>query len=257
MEEQYQKIIEAAQAGGQVLKRYFGQNLAIEQKTIPADIRTKADTESEQAIFKILKKHFPDYNIHSEESDNIENGSEYTFVIDPLDASNNFIMGIPNFSVIIALQKNKETIFGVVYQPILDQIYYAEKDKGAFLNDQPITVNQKENTKDVCIGLVWDYVHDKDLQASYMSKLIKSDVKRISMNWSVAIDFCLLASGKIEAIINNGCDPHDYLAGKLILREAGGYITDLEGKPEIDPESDTFLATNNKVINNKILEILK
>lgn len=210
MEEKYQKIIAAAKAGGQVLKHYFGQNLTVEQKSIPADIRTKADTESETAILKVLKENFPDYNIYSEEADNIDNGSEYTFIVDPLDASNNFILGIPNFSIIIALQKNQETIFGLVYQPILDLAYYAIKGGGSFLNGQKINVNQKENIEDVSIAMVWGYIHDKNLDAEYTSKFIKSSIKRICFNWSVGIDLCLLASGKIEAVFNNGCDLHDF-----------------------------------------------
>ncbi|MBU1202917.1 inositol monophosphatase [Patescibacteria group bacterium] len=257
MEEKYQKIIEAAQAGGQVLKHYFGQNLDIEQKTIPADIRTKADTESEQVILKILKEDFPDYNIHSEEDGNTDNGSEYTFVVDPLDASNNFVLGIPNFSVIIALQKNNETIFGLVYQPILDLSYYAIKGQGAFLNGKKILVNDKENIQDISIGVVWGYEHDKDLDADWTQKIIKSDIKRLCFNWSVGIDFCMLASGKIEAILHNNLDIHDFLAGKLIAKEAGAYISDLAGNPDKDDENNTFLITNNKIINNKILEILK
>lgn len=257
MEEQYKKIIEAAQAGGQVLKHYFGQNLDIEQKTIPADVRTKADTESEEAVLKILKENFPDYNIDAEESDDIENGSEYTFLVDPLDATSNFVIGIPNISVIIALQKNKETIFGVVYQPILDHTYYAQKGKGAYLNGQKITVNDIEETKDVCVGMVWGYVHDKETHTRYLSNLIQSDIKRVSINYSMAIDFCLIASGKMEAVMNNGCHPRDYAAGKLILQEAGGVVTDWEGNLEIDSNSDKFLATNNQMINTQILNILK
>jgi myo-inositol-1(or 4)-monophosphatase len=259
MEKDYQKIIEAAQAGGQVLKNYFGQNLDIEEKSMPADIRTKADTESEEAILKILKNNFPDYNINSEETDYIENNSEYTFIVDPLDGSNNFVMGVPNFSVIIALQKNNETIFGVIYHPILEQTYYAAKNGGAFLNGKSISVNQNKNIEDVALGLVWGYLFDqkdKEINANYTKRGIESKLRRVCLNWSVGIDFCLLASGKMEAIFDNGCDPHDYVAGKLILQEAGGMITDFDGNLETDPNSDKFLATNNKIINSKLLKIL-
>ncbi|MDD5749620.1 MAG: inositol monophosphatase [Patescibacteria group bacterium] len=260
MEEKYQKIIEAAKAGGQVLKHYLGQLLAIEEKSMPADIRTKADLESEEAILKILKKEFPDYNIHSEETDNIENGSEYTFIIDPLDASNNFVMGIPNFSIIIALQKNKETIFGLVYQPILDNVYYAMKGKGAFLNGNKINVNDKKDTKDVCISMVWGYMktdEEKKLNASYMTKVVESDIRRMCFNWSVGIDFCLLASGKMEAIFNRGCDLYDFVAGKLIAKEAGAVVVDFDGNIEGDDSNDMFITANNKIVADKVLKILK
>ncbi len=259
MEAKYQKIIEAAQAGGQILKQYFGQTLEIEQKSMAADIRSKADLGSESAILSILEKDFPDYNILSEEAGKIDKGSQFAFIIDPLDGSNNFIMGIPNFSVIIALQKNKETVFGLVYQPMLNNTYYAIKGEGAFLNGKSIRVNQKENINDVCIGLVWGYMFDqknKEINSTITKKVIESEVRRVCLNWSVGIDFCLLASGKMEAIFNRGCELYDFVAGKLIAKEAGAVILDLDGNLEKDDSNDMFLAANNQRVGDELLKIL-
>src|SRR3990167_8096406 len=101
--------------------------------------------EAAHAGGEILRNKFPKYNIHSEEEGKIDNGSEYTIIVDPLDGTNNFVLGIPNFSVSIAIVNNKETIAGVIYQPILNQTYFAEKNKGTELNGQKINVNDITN----------------------------------------------------------------------------------------------------------------
>lgn len=253
MEEKYQKIIEAAKAGGQVLRHYFGQDLDIEQKSMPADIRTKADLESEEAVLKILKKEFPNYNIHSEEDGETDNGSEYTFVIDPLDGSHNFITGLGNFSVAIALLKNGVLEFGVVYNPILDRAYYAQKGQGAFLNGRAIKVNDNKNIKEICISYTASYGHDSEEYGEFMKQLEILDAKRVFYNWSVAMDFCHLASGKMEAIINNGCEVYDYLAGKIIAKEAGAVILDFDGQEEQDENNDKFIIANNMEIAQAML----
>src|SRR3989338_4878503 len=109
-----QIIIAAAKAGGKIVKKYFGKIQSVEEKSCAWDFRTEADVKSEEVIIKILTSEFPTYNILSEECGLIDNESEYTFYIDPLDGTNNFFIGIPNFSVLIALAKGRETLFGVV-----------------------------------------------------------------------------------------------------------------------------------------------
>ena len=126
------KIIIAAESGGEVIKKYFGRVLELEQKSIAGDVRTRADTEAEEIILSTLQKDFPTFNIYSEEAGNIDKKSEYTFVLDPLDGSNNFVLGIPVFCVSIGLLKGKEIIAGVIYHPILKDIYFAEKGEGAY-----------------------------------------------------------------------------------------------------------------------------
>lgn len=257
MEEKYLKIIEAAKAGGQVLREYFGQNLAIEEKTMPADFFTKADTESEKAILDILKAAYPDYNIYSEEEGETDKGSDYTFVIDPLDGSNNFVTGIPNFSVSIALMKGEDMEVGVIYQPMIDRIYFAQKGKGAFLNNKKISVSDETDFHKVSLSYTASYGHSAEEYGNMMKALEMKEPKRVFYNWSVAMDFCYIASGKMEGIINNGCEIYDYLAGKLIAQEAGAVIFDFSGKVEENSKSNQFVIANNKEIANKLLEFVK
>ena len=248
-------IISAAKAGGKIIKGYFGQSLVIEEKSAAFDVRTKADIESEAAILAVLKKAFPTYNIFSEECGFINKKSEYTFHIDPLDGTNNFVSGIPNFSVSIALVKGKETIFGVIYMPILDLAYYAAKGGGAFCNEVKIRKSEETVLERSCASFMCGYHCPRPYIIKTLGNLIRR-AKRVTVNWSVATDLCLVASGKIETALNKKTELWDFLAGKLIAKEAGCVVTDLTGRPEKDDFNREFLVSNNFEIHKKILPLV-
>ena len=252
----YLEIIKAARAGGEVVKKYFGKNIKITGKTIPADFKTKADMESEEVILKILNKKFPKYNIIAEENGEKKNGSEYTFVIDPLDGTNNFVLGIPYFSIGVGLLKGSEIIFGVVYNPILDNMYFAEKGKGAYLNGKKIHVNDESNLTNSSVSVVTEYGDATNIQEKLFTELSHLKAKRCLMNWSCLLDFCLLGVGKIEGIIFSNCPLHDFIPGKLIAKEAGALVTDLDGVEEKSDKNNIFLTTNGTKIHKEILDII-
>jgi len=257
IKKEYNEIIRAAKVGGKIVKKYFGKVLEIEGKSIPADFRTKADLESEKAIIKILQKSFPTYNIISEETGEINKNSEYTFHVDPLDGTNNFVLGVPYFSISIGLTKGDKIIFGAVYNPILDDMYYAEKEKGAFHNGKKIRVNKESNIKNSSVSLVVAFDCPRDYEPKIWVKLFMKNVKRVLTYWSVALDSCLLASGKVESIIVREIHLWDFTAGKLIAKEAGATITDLKGIPERSDKNSSFLISSSAKIHKEILEILK
>jgi len=254
---EYKEIIRAAKAGGEAIKKYFGKVLEIEGKSSPADFRTKADLDSEKVIIKILTKAFPTYNIISEEAGEIDKNSEYTFIIDPLDGTNNFVLGIPYFSVGIGLMKGSETIFGVVYNPVLNNLYFAERGKGSFMNNEKIHVNKETNIKNTTVCVVMAYEDKVEYQNNIILSLERNNVKRVLRNWSCLLDFCLLASGRLESIIFHDCPLYDFIPGKLIAKEAGASVTRFDGKLEEDDRNNTFLATNGTKIHKEILEFLK
>ncbi|PIR71481.1 MAG: hypothetical protein CO145_01725 [Candidatus Nealsonbacteria bacterium CG_4_9_14_3_um_filter_37_13] len=251
------KIITAAEEGSKILKKYFGQTLKIKEKSLPVNIQTTADLKSEEKILETLKKNFPEFNILTEEKGLIDKKSEYTFIVDPLDGTNNFILGIANFSVSIGLLRQNKIVAGVVENPILDQIYFAKAGQGSFLNNKKIKVNKEKDIKKAIIGYDCDYGHYLEKYfRELLEKLEKKKVKRVMINMSPALDLCRLATGKIEAMINNGNEIYDFAAGKLILREAGGLITDFKGEKETDERKTIFLATNGTDIHQELLEIL-
>ena len=251
-------LIKAARAGGKALRKYFGKTLNPVEKSTLWDFQTIADLESEKAILKVLKSSFPTYNIFSEEAGILDRGSEFTLIVDPLDGTNNFIMGIPNFSVSIGLLHKKEAVAGVVYQPILDQTYFAAKGRGAWLNGKQINVNDVIDRNKVTISYSCGYKTDRLYLASMIGNLMSHPHKRISLNWSMANDYCLLAAGKIEAMITDpGCPIYDFAAGKLIAIEAGAVVSDLSGKNEENYMNESFLLSNHQETHNYVLDIIK
>ena len=250
-------LIKAAHAGGKVLRKYFGKTLNPTVKSTLWDFQTEADLGSEKAILKILRSAFPSFNIHAEEEGKTDNGSEHTIVIDPLDGTNNFVLGIPNFTVSIAVLKNDQAVAGVIYQPILNQTYFAIKGKGAYLNNKRIRVSDTMDLKEATIAYNCGYKNSRKRVEYVLGNLITNDHKRIIFNWSPAFDYCLLASGKIEAMVSDlGTEIYDFGAGKLIALEAGGKILDYKGKTDIDYRNDQFVLSNNEKICKSILKII-
>ncbi len=250
-----QAVIAAAKAGGAISRGYFGKVLTITEKSKASDVRTEADVESEAVIVGMLKKAFPTYNIFSEECGMIAKGSEYTFYIDPLDGTNNFTLGIPNFSVSIALVRGKEIIFGAIYLPMLDLLYTAVKGEGAFCNGVKLTLSTETVLERSTVGFECDYHCPK----AFIIKTVGSfsrRMKRVLSSWSVTSDLCLLASGKIESVLNRNTELHDFLAGKLIAKEAGCVVTDFKGKAEENDLNRMFLVSNNMTIHRAVLPLL-
>ncbi|MFA6098818.1 MAG: inositol monophosphatase [Patescibacteria group bacterium] len=257
MDKDIKNITRAAQAGGRVLKKYFGRSLRLMPKSTPADFRTLADINSEKEIIRRLTRDFPKYNIFAEESGAREKGSDYTFLIDPLDGTNNFILGIPVFSVSISLIRLGEIVAAVVHNPITGQTFYAKKGRGAFLNGKKLNVKRVADIRKASIAYNSSYrLQAKMMEGRVLKNVLAKKVKRILINWSPALDFCYLAQGKIEAIINNGCEIYDYSAGKLIAREAGALVTDLRGKPEKEDLNEKFLISNGTKLHKQILELI-
>ncbi len=250
-------IIKAAHAGGEVLKKYFGQTLTQKEKSNPSDLQTKADLESEKAILKILRIKFPKYNINSEEDGESKNGSDYTFVVDPLDGTANFVIGIPNFCVSIGLLHKNKIIAGVIYQPIPDVTYFAERGKGAFLNNKRMRVSKVLNKRRIIIAPCFNYTTNRDYKIAMFATLIKARPKRTSWNWSVAGDLCFIANGRIDSLISSGTEIHDFAAGKLIAKEAGAKIIDFKGKKETDDLNRYFVISNSEKINKYIFNMIK
>lgn len=253
LNDKFIKLNSAIKESGEILKKYFGKQLELDHKSSSADYRTKADIETEDSIIKAIDQIFPFYNIIAEECGEIQRGSEYTFIIDPLDGTNNFVLGIPAFASSVALMKNGEIIYGVIYCPVTDEIYYAEKGKGSFLNNKPIKVNSENNIKNTTVGYFCNYATPQKQIMEARANLSKAGIRRFLDLWSPAFCYCGLACGRIEALINNKIELYDFAAGKLIASEAGAKITDFSGKSVTDDTLDTFIVTNGTDIHDEIV----
>jgi len=220
--------IDSAKEAGKVLLASFSKKYKVMTKA-GKEIVTSADLASEKIIISNIKKNFPDHRILSEEEGRVKGSSDYLWVVDPLDGTTNFSMRNPLFSISIALFCGKDPILGLVYVPFLGDLYYAERGGGATLNGKKIKVSSEKKLSNsffaICHGN-----SSKDIKKSVgiYSKL-KGKTRDIRKFGSAAIECAWVASGNIEGFIAPGVKPWDVAAGALIVREAGGAVTDLDG----------------------------
>lgn len=258
MESNYLKIAkQAAYEAGEIIARHFGGEHQYKFKNEDeSDFATQADLEAEQKIIETLTKNFPEHNIISEEKGEIPKGSEYTWVIDPLDGTFSFSIGMPFSAVSIGLLKSGEPILGVVYHVAQKDLYWAEKGKGAYLNDQPIHVSKQEDLSKV--GMTLDFGHKNSRPAKidlYILPLCK-EVGQIYAIGTTSLCMALTARGIVDGMAAQAWI-WDFAAGAVIVKEAGGKVTDLQGE-ELDWSKKRLntLATNG-LIHDAILKVLK
>lgn len=250
-----EKIIQIAKEAGEIAKEGFRTNFGVEYKSNSSDLVTEYDKKSEAAIINFIKKEFPTHSILAEESGTSETDSEYRWVIDPIDGTTNFAHGLPIFSVSIGVQKNGKTIYGVVNDVMMDSIYSTELGNGAFRNNQKLQVSSNNDLqKSVLVtGFPYDIPnYMPEIADKFAEFLLNSRaVRRLG---SAALDLCYVASGVFDGFWEMSLNPWDFCAGKLLVEEAGGKVTDFS-KNELELKKTELLATNNKM-HNQMSEIL-
>lgn len=251
-----EEVIKIAKEAGAVVKEGFGTNFNIEYKTNESNLVTAIDKASEKLITEFIKKSYPSHGILAEEGGEIKNTSEYVWVVDPLDGTTNFAHGLPIFSVSIGVQKNGKTIAGVVYDVMNDIVYSTEFGGGSFANSKKLSVNQNDKLTHAVLvtGFPYNIAENPENALEKFSALTKASraVRRLG---SAAIDLCYVARGVFDGFWEVQLHPWDMCAGKLIVEEAGGLVTDFNGK-DIDIFSKKILATNGK-IHNVMIEFLE
>ncbi len=208
-------MIKASEKASKILIRDFGEleNLQVSKKG-PKDFVTNADIKAEKIIIEELKKARPNYSIISEENGVEKNKDETNFwIIDPIDGTTNFLHGVPHFAISIALQSNNEMVCGLIYDPIKDELFYAEKNHGAYFNNQRIRVSKKREI-DECLFAVGKGKYNPDL------------IYRRS--GSAALDLAYVASGRFDGYFQDNLNLWDIAAGIIIVKEAGGIINEID-----------------------------
>ena len=245
-------LINIAKEAGSLIKEGFGKNLEIEYKTNELNLVTQIDMASEKLITEFIKKKYPSHGILAEEGGGENQNAEYVWVIDPLDGTTNFAHGLPIFSVSIGLQKYGETISGVVYDINQDIMYSAEKDSGAEANGKKIKVNTRDNLAHSMLVTGFPYnVHENPDKAFERFVELSKNVRAVRRLGSAAIDFCYVARGVFDGFWEVHLNPWDICAGKFIVEEAGGLVTDFDGN-NIDIFSKRMLCTNGKIHHSLI-----
>lgn len=223
-------LISALKASGEELLKYFEKPLEAKIKESQSSIVTEADMKSNSLIIDIIGSKYPSHNILSEESGFTDKNSKYTWVIDPLDGTSNFASSLPWFGVLIALYENNIPVMGGAYLPVNDILYFAEKGKGAFRNGEVIKMKEKGMIESL-ITFAVDYTDDEPFLNRCIA-IYKSVVKgsRNIRCTNSLVDFLYVAEGKFGGCINLFTRVWDIAALGLIISEAGGELTDIDGK---------------------------
>ena len=237
-----------------IIIRDFGEveKLQVSKKG-PGDFVTKTDKKVEKIIIEELDKARPNYGFIAEETGEKKSDSEFNWVIDPIDGTSNFMHGIPHFAVSIGLEKNGEIIAGIICDPIKNETFYAEKGRGSYVNNRRIRVSNRKNL-DEMIGLYGcPPLINNNEEIFEQVKRGSKKIHKLRNFGSAALDFAYVAAGRVDFAWYDHLNYWDFAAGKILLIEAGGTITDFNDK-EFKRQKDIFISNSNK--HSEIIKIL-
>ena len=243
-------MIAAARKTARALKRDFGEleKLQVSLKG-PANFVSAADRRAEETLFAELSKARPGYCFLGEEAGRREGADKsHTWIVDPLDGTTNFLHGIPQFAISIALEREDAIVAGLVYNPANDEMFLAEKGKGAFLNDQRIRVAGRKRLADSVIACGLPHIGRGDLALAHKETgLMQEQVAGLRRFGAAALDLAWIAAGRLDGYWERDIKPWDIAAGLILVREAGGFVTGCEG-------ADDALASGNVVAGNETIQ---
>ncbi len=243
----YIKFVETtAREAGTLLKKMLPREHRIDFKG-EIDIVTEADCMSEKLLIHRIQKNFPQHDILTEESAGIQNGSDFRWIIDPLDGTTNYAHGYPVFCVSIALEIQGVIRCGAIYNPVLDEMFTAEAEGGAFLNGRPLAVSSTNELSRslMATGFPYDIRESEDNNIHYFIVMAKN-AQAIRRAGSAALDLAYVAAGRFDGFWELKLRPWDTAAGWLMVKEAGGMVTDIFGKG-YRLTSAHILASNGKI----------
>jgi myo-inositol-1(or 4)-monophosphatase len=242
-------MIAAARKAARALKRDFGEleNLQVSLKG-PANFVTAADRRAEETLYQELLKARPGYGFLGEESGKREGSDKtHTWIVDPLDGTTNFLHGIPQFAISIGLEREGALIAGVVYNPAGDELFIAERGKGAFLNDKRIRVAARTRLDQAVVACGLSHIGRGDIALNQReTAAMQGKVAGLRRFGAAALDLAWIAAGRLDAYWERDLSPWDMAAGVVLVREAGGFISDLDG-------GDAMLAKGHIVAGNETL----
>lgn len=222
--------VRAAREAGDILREYYYRSKQIQSKG-KRNLVTEADLLSEQKVINILSAEYPDHGILGEESGQSEQSSEFLWVIDPLDGTTNYTFGIPVFCVSIGLTWQNELVQGVIYDPLRDELFRAQRGGGAFLNDSPIRVARRRDLQTILIGFDLGYDDTQSREMLAGAGRLWSPETALRLIGSAALGITYVACGRLDLYFHRSIYPWDIASAVLLIREAGGEIIDWKGDP--------------------------
>ena len=245
---------QAAEEAGSLLLEHMHGERQLSYKEGRANIVTEVDVLVEKKVIALLRSEYPDHNILSEESPAVANDSRYTWVVDPLDGTNNYVYGIPVFSVAIALMSQEEVLLGLTYDPVREELFVARKGGGAALNGRPISVSRRDSMERAFIGC--DLGYDREAGARMLDTIraIWPRMAGLRIMGSAVLGLAYVACGRFDLYLHRYLYPWDMASGILLVREAGGEITDWAGKP-VSAFGQQIIA-GNKALHRQMLALV-
>jgi myo-inositol-1(or 4)-monophosphatase len=251
-------MVKACRKASKTVIRDFGEieNLQVSLKG-PGDFVTNCDKKVEKILIDELLKAKPSYSILSEEIGEINNDDSFKWIIDPIDGTSNFLHGVPHFAISVGLEHNKEIICGIIYDPIKDEMFTAEKGNGSYMNNQRMRVSSRSKLED-CMIFTGGPKRDAKNRELALKEYYKFSIKvltPIRKLGSASLDMAYVAAGRCDGFLQRNLNYWDVAAGIILVKEAGGFVTDFNGENEYI-QNKTILATNAK-INEEMIEVLK
>ncbi|MGB0934523.1 MAG: inositol monophosphatase family protein [Alphaproteobacteria bacterium] len=251
-------MVRAVSKAARRIVRDFGE---IEQLQVsmkgPGNFASKTDHQAEKTLYEELSRDRPDYSFLLEESGYIKGNDENNcFIIDPLDGTNNFIHGVPHFSISVALQRDNEIIAGVIYDPIRDELFCAEKGAGAFMNNRRIRVSGRRDLKTCMIGTGLSIRSPEKRELTQRTiNAIGPQIAAIRNTGSIALDLAYVAAGRFDGYWRHNLQAWDVASGLILIKEAGGYVSDMNGKNAILEKKN--IVAGNEYTHTPLLKIMK
>jgi myo-inositol-1(or 4)-monophosphatase len=251
-------MTDAVMKASRSLKRDFGEveNLQVSRKG-PGDFVSAADRKAEKILREALEKARPGYGLVMEESGVVEGTDQsHRWHIDPLDGTTNFLHGLPQFAISVGLERDGQVVAGVIYDPAKDELFIAERGKGAYLNNRRIRVAARDDMTDTVVGCGFPHIgkgdHGLFLREAAAVMGYVGGMRRLG---AAALDLAYVACGRQDAYWERGLNSWDIAAGILMIREAGGYISDADGGS--DPLAKGSVACGNEFTHRELLKLLK
>ena len=237
---------QAVREAGSIIMAHFHGEKRVTYKEGRSNIVTNVDFLAEQKIVALLGEEYPSFGIITEESEDIAGDSPYTWIIDPIDGTRNYAYGIPHFCVAIALTQGVEVVLGIIYDPVREELFHAEKGNGAVLNDLPIAVSNKMSLQESLVGFDMGYDADIGQKILGVASALWPVVVSVRVMGSAALGLAYAACGRLDLYLHLSLYPWDLAAGILLVREAGGVVPELDGQP-VSIRSNSVIATNREI----------
>lgn len=243
----------AARSAGRIIRNRAGGGFRVDHKGA-TDMVTEVDLAAEEEIIAVISAAFPSHRLVAEESGEGEQESEYTWWIDPLDGTTNYIHGYPRYSVSIALARRARIVLGVVFDPLRDEMFFALQGRGAYLNDRRIQVSSVKKLSDSLLATGFPYVRSRRRQALALAARFLEQIHGLRRDGSAALDLAAVAAGQLDGYWEFGLKPWDTAAGLILVEEAGGKVSGFGGEAFDFRKGD--IVAGNRFIQGDLLKIM-